>query len=227
MNATLFANVPPSRVGLMPNTDELIHYGWATAIVAQQVRAVGFAGSIVVPITIGNKGTDQLVYTASGVATLPYKAYGTLVPPAIFSCVQYGSNTYVYKTLVHKEARDWRFRTWISDLRVLNKVEGTLDVAAWTFQVNHYSDLAGAGYLNEPPIVRAGFVPPNPEFLSLNNTVQPTITLWWYAMGFDPNMPELGDWYYEAPLYAAGGGGEGVTGFLGGGPLGGGPLGGL
>jgi hypothetical protein len=159
MNAELFKH--PYAIGfgsLSPQAGDNLSIDWANRVTKMVIRAAGFAGSSIVPLTenktqrpiFSESGHTILgifpvyTFTAQASFSLPDGAYGSTHPPMIWPSVRYG-NTIHYKQYVDffgKLNSDFdltgvktsRFRTWITDLHYDELPTGSY---RWSFTVNH------------------------------------------------------------------------------------------
>lgn len=214
MNATtLFHRIPVDRTSIIPEMGDALTREWGLKVAEQTVRAGGFAGSVIVPLT-KNLLTVPWYFEAGTRVFLPTGVFGTLHPPLVWVMVQYGS-VVVYKAM--EDARynfftpgNWnpqsggfgfgrtneRFRTWIDAMSYDDVTEGSgtdaTTFSRWWFTVKHIC------YAPDYPLDR-----PSP-WVSLEQAWNPlsnesiiededtinreNVALHWYALGVDASL---------------------------------------
>jgi len=134
----------PDRTALIPVNGEVLTGSWARKIAVNQIRALGWAGTIIVtPPDIYNTDVTATVY-------LPLGAYGTFRPPMIYVFPQFGSVVY-YKNFLDLNwgftqkqteydgvaVRNWDLRTWVDYLTYTATTIGGQSGNQWMFVIRH------------------------------------------------------------------------------------------
>jgi hypothetical protein len=130
----------PSRTELVPDLAATLTYGWSRKVAEQTVRAAGLYGSVFVPFQVGQFTPTACDYELEATVRLPDNYFGTVNPPMIFPCVQYGSMVF-YKQIEDRahqirypepgeSFQPLTFRTYIDQL-VCN------DALYWSFRIRH------------------------------------------------------------------------------------------
>lgn len=208
MDGTLFQEISPiDRTGLLPGTNNTLSATWAQNVGRMLVRSAGFAGSVKATYSVYSETLRSIPYSPGAVIHgyevkahtdmiyLPWRAYGSAYPPAVYAFPQWGSIV-VYYNLCDAGyfGGGEYFRTQVDNLTCGTVYWNGGTYFQWCFSLSFYAKWWTPN--TEARGLITGISMRSPYEGMVTRTMPPelaTLTslggIWlhWYAMGYDVN----------------------------------------